>query len=134
MKAKNLGMFMVTLVFIFVILTSVNVRAENPILVGCPLSTAFLYGWDAQRGATLAIEEINASGGIKSLDGAKLVIIDGDTQGNPNVGISEVEKLAHCLAKASGDKVHAIRLYMQETGTDLEQARKSIESNMVMGW
>lgn len=39
-----------------------------------------------------------------------------------------------CLAKASGDKVHAIRLYMQETGTDLEQARKSIESNMVMGW
>ena len=39
-----------------------------------------------------------------------------------------------CLAKAAGDKVHAIRLYMQETGTDLEQARKSIESNMVMGW
>ncbi|HMP79497.1 MAG TPA: hypothetical protein PKD54_08605 [Pirellulaceae bacterium] len=39
-----------------------------------------------------------------------------------------------CLAKASGDKVHAIRLYMHETGTDLEQARKVIESNMVMGW
>ena len=35
-----------------------------------------------------------------------------------------------CLAKASGDKVHAIRLYMQETGNDLEQARKAIESNM----
>jgi hypothetical protein len=39
-----------------------------------------------------------------------------------------------CLAKAAGDKVHAIRLYMQETGTDLERARKVIESNMVMGW
>ena len=39
-----------------------------------------------------------------------------------------------CLAKASGDKVHAIRLYMHETGNDLEQARKAIESNMVMGW
>jgi hypothetical protein len=39
-----------------------------------------------------------------------------------------------CLSKASGDKVHAIRLYMHETGTDLEQARKAIESNMVMGW
>lgn len=39
-----------------------------------------------------------------------------------------------CLAKASGDKVHAIRLYMQQTGTDLEQARRVIESNMVMGW
>ena len=39
-----------------------------------------------------------------------------------------------CLTKASGDKVHAIRLYMQETGNDLEQARRAIESNMVMGW
>lgn len=39
-----------------------------------------------------------------------------------------------CLAKASGDKINAIRLYMHETGTDLEKARKVIESNMVMGW
>lgn len=39
-----------------------------------------------------------------------------------------------CLAKAEGDKVHAIRLYMHETGTDLVRARKVIESNMVMGW
>jgi len=39
-----------------------------------------------------------------------------------------------CLSKASGDKVHAIRLYIQETGSDLEHARKVIESNMVMGW
>ena len=39
-----------------------------------------------------------------------------------------------CLSTAAGDKVHAIRLYMQETGTDLNDARKAIESNMVMGW
>lgn len=39
-----------------------------------------------------------------------------------------------CLSKSAGDKVHAIRLYMQETGTDLERARKAVESNMVMGW
>lgn len=39
-----------------------------------------------------------------------------------------------CLAKASGDKLHAVRLYMQNTGTDLEQARKVIESNMTIGW
>ncbi len=39
-----------------------------------------------------------------------------------------------CLSKASGDKVHAIRLYMHETGEDLERARRVIESNMVMGW
>lgn len=39
-----------------------------------------------------------------------------------------------CLSKAAGDKVHAIRLYMHETGSDLSDARKVIESNMVMGW
>ena len=39
-----------------------------------------------------------------------------------------------CLSKSSGDKLHAIRLYMSETGSDLEKARRIIESNMVMGW
>jgi hypothetical protein len=39
-----------------------------------------------------------------------------------------------CLAKAQGDKVHAMRLYMHNTGTDLEGARKVIETNMAMGW
>lgn len=39
-----------------------------------------------------------------------------------------------CLAKAQGDKVHAVRLYMHQTGTDLDGARKVIESNMAMGW
>jgi hypothetical protein len=39
-----------------------------------------------------------------------------------------------CLAKAAGDKLHAIRLYMQKTGSDLDHSRKVIESNMVMGW
>jgi len=39
-----------------------------------------------------------------------------------------------CLAKAQGDKLHAVRLYMQSTGTDLEGARRVIESNMALGW
>jgi hypothetical protein len=39
-----------------------------------------------------------------------------------------------CLSKSSGDKVQAIRLYMSETGADLEKAKRVIESNMVMGW
>ncbi len=39
-----------------------------------------------------------------------------------------------CLSRASGDKVHAIRLYMMATGNDLEQSRKAIESNMLLGW
>jgi len=39
-----------------------------------------------------------------------------------------------CLSKSAGDKVNAIRLYRMETGSDLEGARRAIESNMVMGW
>ena len=40
-------------------------RAGKPIVIGCPLSTAFLYGWDAERAIRLAVEEINATGGVK---------------------------------------------------------------------
>lgn len=39
-----------------------------------------------------------------------------------------------CLAQASGDKLHAIRLYCQKTGTDLQEAQKAIETNMSLGW
>lgn len=39
-----------------------------------------------------------------------------------------------CLARAAGDKLHAVRLYMQQTGSDLEGARRVIESNMTIGW
>jgi len=38
--------------------------AGKPIVLGCPLSTAFLYGWDAERAIKLAVEEINAKGGV----------------------------------------------------------------------
>ncbi|MBI5441621.1 MAG: ABC transporter substrate-binding protein, partial [Deltaproteobacteria bacterium] len=39
--------------------------APEPIKLGAPLSTAFLYGWDAERGMRLAVEEINKGGGVK---------------------------------------------------------------------
>lgn len=39
--------------------------AAEPIRIGAPLATAFLYGWDAERGIKLAVEEINAEGGVK---------------------------------------------------------------------
>ena len=41
----------------------------------------------------LAIDEINAAGGIKCLDGAKLELVKGDTQGKAEVGNSEMERL-----------------------------------------
>jgi hypothetical protein len=39
-----------------------------------------------------------------------------------------------CLSRAQGDKVHAIRLYMLDTGVDLHEAQKAIETNMSLGW
>ena len=38
--------------------------AGKPIVIGAPLATAFLYGWDAERAMKLAAEEINAKGGV----------------------------------------------------------------------
>lgn len=38
--------------------------AQKPIVLGAPLSMAYLYGWDAERGIRLAVDEINAAGGV----------------------------------------------------------------------
>lgn len=64
---KSLKLFLVLLVIFasgICFLTVSDAVAERPIVLGCPLSTAFLYGWDAERGIRLAVEEINAAGGV----------------------------------------------------------------------
>jgi len=63
MKTKFFATIVVLLA-IFVILPTSSALAVKPIVLGCPLSTAFLYGWDAERAITLAVEEINAAGGV----------------------------------------------------------------------
>jgi len=64
MKTKRLCFITLlsALILIFAPLSSVS--AADNIVIGCPLSTAFLYGWDAERGVKLAVEEINAQGGV----------------------------------------------------------------------
>lgn len=53
---------------------------DIPVGILLPLSGSVApIGINNRRGHELAIEEINAAGGIKSLGGAKLVMIDGDT-------------------------------------------------------
>ena len=39
-----------------------------------------------------------------------------------------------CLSRAKGDKLHAIRLFMLDTGVDLHEAQRAIETNMSLGW
>jgi branched-chain amino acid transport system substrate-binding protein len=74
-------------------------HAAKPIVLGCPLSTAFLYGWAAERGFTLAVEEINAAGGVQVGGEKQLLKMEViDTRDlEPGVPVSEallaVEKL-----------------------------------------
>jgi len=48
--------------------------------------------------------------------------------------LSPCDTARDCLSRAQGDKVHAIRLYMMETGQDLNEAQRVIETNMSLGW
>jgi branched-chain amino acid transport system substrate-binding protein len=44
-------------------------------------------------GAELAINEINAGGGIRALGGARIEMVFGDARSNPEGGVAEVEKM-----------------------------------------
>jgi branched-chain amino acid transport system substrate-binding protein len=59
-----------------------------------PVSGGLAYsGGQGRLGCQLAIDEINAAGGIKSMGGARLEAVLGDSQSRPEVGVSEVERL-----------------------------------------
>jgi branched-chain amino acid transport system substrate-binding protein len=59
-----------------------------------PVSGALAYsGQQGRLGAALAVEEINAAGGIKSMGGAKIEPVVGDAQSTPDGGNAEVEKM-----------------------------------------
>jgi branched-chain amino acid transport system substrate-binding protein len=50
-------------------------------------------GQQMDNGAKLAVEAINSAGGIKSQGGKKLELVSADTQGKPEVGQSEAQRL-----------------------------------------
>ena len=54
MKFKYFKMLVLLLAAVLLILPARQVLAAKPIVLGCPLSTAFLYGWAAERGFRLA--------------------------------------------------------------------------------
>jgi branched-chain amino acid transport system substrate-binding protein len=72
-------------------------RAQgSPVKIGVlhPVSGALSYsGQQGRIGAQLAIDEINAAGGIKALGGAKIEAVLGDAQSTPDGGNAEVEKM-----------------------------------------
>ncbi|MCB9947820.1 MAG: ABC transporter substrate-binding protein [Rhodospirillaceae bacterium] len=59
-----------------------------------PVTGAISYsGQQARAGALMAIEDINAAGGIASMGGAMLEPVLGDAQSQPEVGAAEVERM-----------------------------------------
>jgi len=59
-----------------------------------PVTGFVAYNGQQNRlGGTMAIEDVNKAGGIKSMGGAKLEALLGDSQSKVEVGVSEVEKM-----------------------------------------
>ena len=60
-----------------------------------PMTGIFAYnGQQSMAGAKLAADEINGRGGIKSLGGAKIELVIGDSQSKPEAAVAEVDKLS----------------------------------------
>jgi branched-chain amino acid transport system substrate-binding protein len=72
-------------------------RAQSgPVKIGVlhPVTGFLAYSGNLCRlGAQIAVDEINAAGGLKSLGGAKLQAVLGDAQSKPEAGVAEVERM-----------------------------------------
>ncbi len=60
------------------------------------------FGAIQQSTLALGVEEVNGTGGIRSLGGAKLRLIFGDTRGEADMGVTETERLI------TRERVHAL--------------------------
>ncbi len=79
--------------------------AESVVRVGniIPLSgPSASVGQQGKNARDMAVEEINAAGGIQSLGGAKLEMLYADSESKPEKGVSEAERLINT------EKVHLL--------------------------
>jgi len=67
-----------------------TVKIGNIIPLSGPSATVGQQGKNARE---MAVEEINAAGGIKSLGGAKLELVYSDSESKPEKGVAEAERL-----------------------------------------
>jgi len=67
-----------------------NVKIGNIIPLSGPSATVGQQGKNARE---MAVEEINAAGGITSLGGAKLELVFADSESKPEKGVAEAERL-----------------------------------------
>ncbi|WP_296344545.1 ABC transporter substrate-binding protein [Reyranella sp.] len=75
---------------------SISGAQAAPVKVGMihPVTGFVAYnGQQSRLGGTMAVEDVNKAGGIKSMGGVKLEALLGDSQSKVEVGVSEVEKM-----------------------------------------
>lgn len=70
MKRISVRLTLALSIMLLSVIFFAGTSTAKPIVLGAPLSTAYLYGWDAERGIRLAVDEINAAGGV-SVGGEK---------------------------------------------------------------
>lgn len=88
--------FLIGLLVLAVMAVASPVNAQQEIKVGIvlPMSGPLAkIGLTNLWGHELAVADINKAGGIKSMGGAKLKLIVADSQGKPEIGNSETERL-----------------------------------------
>jgi branched-chain amino acid transport system substrate-binding protein len=86
----------VTLMILCLVAGSVSAQAPKTIKVGLilPLSgPGASIGQYIREGMEFIIDRVNNAGGIKSIGGAKIVLEVADSRGQPEVGMSEAERL-----------------------------------------
>ncbi len=104
-------------------------KSSGPIKIGTlhPLSGASAAdGKQLENGAKLAVEAINSAGGVKALGGAKLEITSGDTQGKPDVGQSEAQRLVQ------GGAVALVGTYMSAVSANVAAVAERNQVPFVM--
>jgi len=102
LRYKNSVLFAPSAVLVLIVLILVSGCADRVSLPDGEIRVGLLFpmtgesagfGNDCVNGSLLAIEEINAEGGIRSMNGAMLVPVTGDTRGNISEGIAQTIRL-----------------------------------------
>jgi len=100
MKLVNIrmsGLVVLALTITLATMISVPVQAADTVVkIGniIPLSgPSASVGQQGKNAREMAVEEINAAGGIKSLGGAKLEMLYADSESKPEKGVAEAERL-----------------------------------------
>jgi branched-chain amino acid transport system substrate-binding protein len=102
---KILNRFTLPVVALSLAMGSFSLAQANTVKIGNiePMSgPSATLGQQGKAAREMAVEEINAAGGIKSLGGMKLELIYADSESKPEKGVAEAERLINT------EKVHVL--------------------------